>query len=101
MNSRHLDDALRALPRREGRSDWNDLESRIAALKPMRPARRVTARRFALAGGSLAVVLGGVLLAWSQLAERSDATWQQAHQDATSSDPWADPWVAAAVETSR
>jgi len=101
MNGRHLEDALRALPRREGRSDWSDLESRISALKPMRaPRRRMFSRRLMLSSAGLALALGGAFLAWNQLAERPE-TWRDAHRDATSSDPWSDPWLAAAVETSR
>lgn len=100
MIDRHLEDALRALPRREGRSDWNDLESRISALKPARPQRHrlFTRRRIFSTAGALAL-LGGAFLAWNGLANRPETIWQQAHREAIDSDPWADPWVAAAMET--
>lgn len=102
MNGRHLDDALRALPRREGRSDWSDLEARISALKPARPPRHrlFTRRRVFSAMGTLALLVGA-FATWNHMTTKTaDAFWQEAHRDATVSDPWADPWVAAAMETS-
>lgn len=103
MNDRHLDDALRALPRREGRSDWNDLESRISALKPPRNRRmrRFASRRVLLSGIGFALVLGATALAWHRLPSAPDKLWKDAHRDAIRTDPWGDPWLAAAVETAR
>lgn len=102
MMDRHLDDALRALPRRDGRSDWSDLEARISALKPTRaPKSRRFVNRFLISGAGLALVVGGIVLTWRHLAVPSEAIWQDAHRDANVSDPWSDPWLAAAVETSR
>lgn len=102
MMDRHLDDALRALPRRDGRSDWSDLQARISALKPARaPGRRLFVHRYLITGASLALVLGGIVLTWRHLAVPSEAIWRDAHRDANVSDPWGDPWLAAAVETSR
>jgi len=100
--NRRLDDALRALPRREGRSDWNDLEARLASLKPARPPRRrgLHSRQILSLAGICLLVAGGAL-AWRALRDRPETLWQEAHQAASASDPWADPWVAAAVETSR
>jgi len=105
MNDHDLDNALRALPRREGRSDWADLEARLSALRPARPgrhpfARLLTRRRILSATAALALVVGG-LAGWRALSPAPETVWQQAHQDASFSDPWADPWVLAAVETSR
>jgi len=102
MNPRSLDDALRALPRRQGRSDWGDLESRIAALKPPRPSRwrRFVRRRVVLAGFGFALALGTAGVIWHQRLAQ-ETVWMDAHNDATEHDPWGDPWLAAAVETSR
>ena len=102
MNARNLDDALRALPRREGRSDWSDLEARISALKPARPPRHhlFTRRRVISSMGALAVLAGSILV-WNAFARQPESTWQDAHRGAATNDPWADPWVAAAYEVSR
>lgn len=101
MNGRHLDDALRALPRREGRSDWSDLEARISALRPARPPRRrLLRRRSVLAGLGAVLVVAGIFAAWPR-ADVAETAWQDAHRDAAASDPWSDPWIVAAVETSR
>lgn len=102
MNGRNLDEALRALPRREGRSDWSDLEARISALKPARPPRHhlFTRRRVVSSLAALALLAGSILV-WNALARQPESAWQDAHRGATANDPWADPWVAAAYETSR
>lgn len=105
MNDLDLENALRALPRRDGTSDWADLETRLSALRPPRPrrhplARLPTRRRILSAMAGLALVLGGIAT-WISLSATPETAWQEAHHDATLSDPWADPWVVAAVESSR
>lgn len=105
MNDHDLEHALRGLPRREGTSDWADLQSRLEALRPPRPrrpplARLATRRRILTATACLALVFGGIAT-WKILSGTPETIWQEAHQDATLSDPWADPWVVAALETSR
>ena len=98
-----LEDALRDLPKLEGQGDWNDLESRLARLRPTRQVRpRRKARAFALAAASLCVLAVGSYVAWTWGGESATSVaWESAHQDAAATDPWADPWVAAAVETDR
>lgn len=102
MTPRPLEDALRSLPHRPGRSDWGDLESRIAALKPPRPPRwhRIARRRTVLAGIGFLVALGVSAVVWHQQSSQ-ETLWMDAHRDAIGHDPWGDPWLAAAVETSR
>lgn len=97
-----LEDALRQLPRREGKPDWNDLESRLSRLKPTRRARRVRLRRrLALGLAGFCLLAAGSYLAWTWTEPASAVAWESAHEQAAAADPWADPWVAAALETSR
>ncbi len=105
MNDQDLEHALRNLPRREGSSDWTDLQSRLSALRPPRPRRhplaRFVARRHILSAmAALALVVGGIAT-WMSRTAAPETAWQEAHVDATLTDPWADPWVVAAVESSR
>lgn len=97
-----LEDALRDLPRYDGKSDWNDLEARLARLRPARaahPRRRMRILAFAFA--SLGFLAAGSYMAWSFAEPTATVAWESAHEDAAAADPWADPWVAAALETSR
>lgn len=97
-----LEDALRELPRLDGKADWNDLEARLARLRPARGARpRRLARILAFAFASLSILAAVGTLAWSLSEPIATVAWESAHQDAAATDPWADPWVAAALETSR
>lgn len=97
-----LEDALRELPRLDGKSDWNDLETRLARLRPARIARpRRRARILAFAFASICFLATGAVLAWSFSEPTTAVAWESAHEDASATDPWADPWVAAALETSR
>lgn len=97
-----LEDALRQLPKLEGQGDWTDLESRLARLRPTRQARpRRKARVLALAFASLCLLAAGSYLAWAWGESGTTLAWERAHEDAAATDPWADPWVAAAVETDR
>lgn len=97
-----LEDALRHLPKLEGQGDWNDLESRLARLRPTRQARpRRKARILALTFASLCLLAAGSYVAWTWGESAPAVAWESAHEDAAATDPWADPWVAAAVETGR
>lgn len=97
-----LEDALRQMPRIEGHGDWNDLESRLARLRPTRRARpRPKARILAMAFAGICLLATGSYVAWSWGESATSVAWESAHEDAAASDPWADPWVAAAVETDR
>jgi len=96
-----LDEALRSLPRRDGRSDWNDLQNRLTALHPARTPRRSFSRRQILSFSGCCLVLVAGIYGWHKFQDRPETAWKSAHQQAVASDPWADPWVVAAVETSR
>lgn len=106
MNTNDLEDSLRSLPPLPGLPDWADLEVRLAALRPTRQKPSPTLlqrmrkhpRRVAwVSAGALVLTLAA---AWMGMGRQPavDLAWRSAHQEAMRSDPWADPWVSAAME---
>lgn len=103
-----LESALRELPRWEGAPDWNDLQSRLRRRRPFH--LRILKHAYTLKWVSVCI---GVLLLvgfWQALQGRRDITatrsqelrtWVTAHDQATESDAFVDPWARSIAESNR
>ncbi len=103
-----LESALHDLPPWEGRADWNDLRSRLRRRRPFRVhlARHATTLKWVSACVGVLLLVGF----WQALQGRRSVTasrnqelrtWVTAHDQATGSDAFVDPWTQSLAESYR